>query len=253
MTAHPQTQPLPGTLPASPAAPPVTQTRTSKPKGAGRNARIALGLSVLVATAGVSFAIGHVTAEGAASMNAAPVVGGTVPFASGGVAQAAADTEVAQAASGDEVSAADGALPGDTGPGTGAGGSGLAAAAGADIDSDSGVASGTSSIELVEAAQAEPAGPPDAGAGGRPGFGGAPAGSKGTVAEITDAALTITAADGTEQTFVIDGSTSWVQQAAIDASVVQLGDTVSVEIPFGRGAAESDSSVATQVVVSSTT
>ena len=240
MTAHPQTQPLPGTVPASPPAPPVAQEPASQPRGASRNARIALGLSALVAIAGISFAIGHVTAEEAASGNIAPFADGATPAAAG-VAQAAADTD---------VSAADAVLPGDAGPGAGAGRPGLASAAAVETDADAG--GEIASVELVEMAQADPAGPPDAGAGGRPGIAGAPAASEGTVAEINTTSLTITAADGTGYTFAVDGTTRWVEQEAIDASAIQVGDAVVVEAPLGPGAADVDATVATQVALTAT-
>ena len=104
----------------------------------------------------------------------------------------------------------------------------------------------------METAQADPAGPPDAGAGGRPGFAGAPAGSEGTVAEIDASSLTITAADGTGYTFAVDGTTRWIEQEAIDASAVQVGDAVLVEAPLGPGADDAETTVATQVVLTTT-
>lgn len=247
MTAHPQTQPLPGTVPASPPAPPIAQEPASHPKGASRNARTALGLSALVAIAGISFAIGHVTAEQAASGNIVPFADGAAPVAAG-VAQAAADTEVAEAAAGSDVSAA--ALPDDAGPGAGAGRPGLASAAAVETDADAGP--DITSIELVETAQADPAGPPDAGAGSRPGFAGAPAGSEGTVAEINASSLTVTAADGTDYTFAVDGTTRWVGQEAIETSAVQVGDAVVVEAPLGPGADDVNTTVATLVVLTTT-
>ena len=227
MTAHPQTQPMPGAVPAAAPAPPVTAGTASRPKGTSRNARIALGLSLLVATAGVSFAAGHMTAESAGGTSASPFAAGAMPMAAAAGSDAAVTTDATTTSS----------------PSAGIGGGGPAIAAAV-------AGASATSAEVAQTTQAASDGLPEGRAGGRPGSAGLPGAAEGTVAGITDSSLSITAADGTELTFVVDGTTTWVEQEAIDASVVRVGDAVAVEAPLGPDADDTEATIATQVVLS---
>ena len=236
MTAHPQTQPLPGAVPAAAPPPSAAAGTASRPKGASRNARIVLGLSLLVATAGVSFAAGHMTAEDAGGATTSPFAAGTLPMAAVAGSEATATTDVATT----------------SGPSTGIGGDGLGMAAAAAVETDTLAGASVTSAEVGQSTQAAPVGPPDGGAGGRPGLVGVPGGSEGMVAQIDASSLTITAADGSGYTFAVDGTTTWVEQEAIDASAVLVGDAVVVEASLGPGADDTDTTVATQVVLTTT-
>ena len=241
MTAQPQTRPMPGAM-LQPYAPAVEET-APRTKGTSRSASIALILSLLLATGGVSFAVGRMSVDDAATSAGSPFAAGALPAAAAGIASSAAASTVEDTSAAASTSSSTGSGPGQA--------PALAAAAVDDTDT-------VPQLEDTLAAEADaPLAPPDemmVPGAGRPGGTG---GVQGTVAEITAESLTVTAADGSSQTFVIDGATNWVQQETIAAADVQSGDAVSVQVPFagprdetGDGAGDgSTSTVATQVTV----
>lgn len=237
MTAQPQTRPMPGAMP-QPYTPAVEETAPGT-KGTSRSASIALILSLLLATGGVSFAIGRMTGDEAATSASSPFAATALPVAAAGIASSAAASTVEDTSAAASISSSTRSGPGQA----------PALAAAAVDDSDT-----VPQLEDTLAAEADaPLAPPDepmVPGAGRPGGTG---GAQGTVAEITAESLTVTAADGSSQTFVIEGTTSWVQQETIAAADVRSGDAVSVQVPFaGPGGETGDSStstVATQVTV----
>ncbi len=62
------------------------------------------------------------------------------------------------------------------------------------------------------------------------GFG--PGGLQGTVSAIEDGALALTTEDGTIVSVATDASTAYVRETAIEAAEVEIGDLVSVQVPF---------------------
>lgn len=236
MTAQPQTRPMPGAMP-QPYAPAVEET-APRTKGTSRSATIALILSLLLATGGVSFAIGRMSVDEAATSASSPFAAGALPAAAAGSASSAAASTVEDTSAAGSTSSSTGSGPGQAPV--------LAAAA---VDTDT-----VPQLEDTLAAEADvPLAPPDemmVPGAGRPGGTGS---VQGTVAEITDESLMVTAADGSSQTFVIDATTNWVQQETIAAADVQSGDAVSVQVPFAGPGGEtgdgSTSTVATQVTV----
>jgi hypothetical protein len=243
----------PPSVPVSVPTVPVASAAPSRPHRRSRTADAALLLAAFVATAGVAFATGRWSA--ADSPSVAPIraafelPAAAAPAAAAGLpapaALSAVDVNDASATAG-PVSA--GAISAGT---VSAG----AASAGRDPVASDDPSVAVSRDPGVRGALA--AGPPAAGGlqgpvGAMAGFG--PGGLQGTISAIGDGTLALTSADGSVVTVATDASTTYVRETPIEATEVQLGDLVSVQVPFAGprgqdGAAPDQSLVAEQVTL----
>ena len=227
-------QPLTG---VAPAAPPARRPRT---------AAVALVLAAFVATAGVAFAIGRLSASGSAT--AVPTVAALARMRGDG----------AQVALGAALSAPDAAGPTETTSlaADAASGTALPAADGAAAPAADGAAADGASVaalsdttDATRGAEGMAAGPPEGdpramGGDGQPllvelpgGFEGGPPGAMagiafgglvGTISAIDDGGLTLATQAGESRNIAFDATTLYRRQASIEASDLSPGDRVRV-------------------------
>lgn len=212
------------------ATPPVTAstpTRRHLPSSS-----VALLASLLVATAGVSFAVGRFTSDdgtasrGGSAALASTALGGT------GVLPPAGAFPAGDLAVGDAAAAAPAAeVPEE--PGTISGGAGtvpLEVPADSSEDTDAAEADLPALATDIRAPSGGPGGDDRlAGVGGPPGFGGI----QGSVSAIEDGLLTIATSDGQSLSVTLDDATTYVRQTTIDAADLAVGDEVSVRAAGG--------------------
>jgi hypothetical protein len=258
----PAWSPLPGSAPR-PGTVTMEQGLTSG-AGAPRHARrsrtadLALLVAAFVATAGVAFAVGRWTMQQSSATTPSLAGAGTFgPFAGAVVpAVAAGDGSTnsttggdrrAEAAAAAGISAVDQAALASPGPGLVTAGT-ATDATGASVPAAGDGATGDTAAApqlangpggAVAAGSGQAAGAPPAGAqgsspggmGGPPGMG--PGGLEGTVSAVGEGSLTLTTDDGSSVTLATDDATAWVRETPIEATAIQAGDRVSVELPFG--------------------
>jgi hypothetical protein len=232
LASTPIAEPLTG---VAPAAPPARRSRT---------ADVALLLAAFVATAGVAFAIGRLSASESATAvpRVAALAGlrGDGAEVAPGAALSAPDTDRTTETSSSAADAADGvALP---------------AADGAPADGAS-LAALSDTNDAKRGAEGMAAGPPEGdpramGGDGQPvpvdlpdGFEAGPPGAMagiafgglvGTISAIDDGGLTLATPAGESRNIAVDASTLYRRQASIEASDLSPGDRVRIAYERGR-------------------
>jgi hypothetical protein len=230
-----QVGPMPMAMP--PSQMPMGAVAPARAARRSRTADAALVLAAFVATAGVAFAIGRWSAAdspSAAPMQAVSQLPAGVRFPAGAQLPSAVEP---MAAAVDEGSTTPEAV--------------------AAVDEESTTAGADTTFAeppAIDRTGDLPAGLPAMGGAQGPGVvaGFGPGGLRGTISSIEDGTLALATEDGTIVTVATDASTAYVRDTAIDAAEMEVGDLVSVQVPFagfpGQGAAGGDASLIAEQV-----
>jgi hypothetical protein len=226
-------------------APPDRRSRGS------RASTVALLVAALVATGGVSFAIGRWSTGEADGESPAIGAGPSFDFAAAGTGAFPRLADGAVPAG--PAAAVEVAVASDTETST-------SEAAAVDRDSEQSTVPGSASEPESGAAQLDPpdtvaadlpglvsqtpsAGDGPSGADGPPagvfgdggGFPGFSRGIEGSISAIEDGQLTIVSSDGTSSTVLVDASTEVLRQEASGVAVLEVGDSIRIVPGFGAG------------------